>query len=112
VAGGSGAARCALHRHLAVARLSANGRPTRLDNRCLARDLLKLSHQFRCAKVIVSRNAIDIFDRALTISGGSGYLAADPLSRMCRDVRAGPFVQPYSPVDAYEHNGRIALGAT
>jgi len=62
------------------------------------------------AKMIVTRNVIDVVDRAMTLSGGSGYMAASPLARMYRDVRAAPFMQPFSPLEIFEFVGRVSLG--
>jgi alkylation response protein AidB-like acyl-CoA dehydrogenase len=73
-------------------------------------DAHELMRDFQCTKWVANRKAIDVVDRALTLSGGTGYFNSSPLSRYYRDVRAGPFMQAYSPNEAREYIGRNALG--
>ncbi len=65
---------------------------------------------YQSAKWVVNRNAIDIVSRAMDLSGGGGFMARNPLSRLYRDVRAGRFMQPLSPIDAHDYVGSVLLG--
>jgi len=70
----------------------------------------QLMKEFQCAKTFVNKRAIEIVDTAMTLSGGSGYVASSLLARLYRDVRSGPFMQPFSPNEAFEYIGKVALG--
>ena len=65
---------------------------------------------YQAAKWVVNRGAIDIVSKAMDLFGGAGFMNSQPLSRLYRDVRAGPFMQPYSPTEAPAYVGQVALG--
>ena len=77
-----------------------------------ADDMALLMRNVQCANMLVKRNAIAVVDRALTVSGGSGYMSKSPLSRLYRDVRAGPFMQPFGEYEIAEYLGKSTLGIT
>jgi alkylation response protein AidB-like acyl-CoA dehydrogenase len=65
---------------------------------------------FQCAKMMVNQLALAIVNDCLTVVGGASYSAANPLSRLYRDVRAGWFMQPYTFVDGVDYLSAQALG--
>ena len=71
----------------------------------------ELMKDYQSAKWVVNRNAIEIVSQAMDLFGGGGFMAGNPLARLYRDVRAGPFMQPYSPIDAREYMGKVLLRA-
>jgi alkylation response protein AidB-like acyl-CoA dehydrogenase len=62
------------------------------------------------AKAFVNAAAVRILDRALAMSGGAGYLSANPLSRLYRDARAGAFMHPLGVHVGTEYLGAHTLG--
>ena len=69
-----------------------------------------IMQDYQSAKWTVNRGAIDIVSQAMDLTGGGAFMSSHPLSRLYRDVRAGPFMQPYSPSEAREYVGKVALG--
>ena len=65
---------------------------------------------YQCAKWVVNQNAIRIVSQAMDVCGGGAFMSRHELSRLYRDVRAGPFMQPFSPTEARAYVGQIALG--
>jgi alkylation response protein AidB-like acyl-CoA dehydrogenase len=70
----------------------------------------ELMKDYQCAKWVVNQGAIDIVSHAMDLVGGAGFDNAHPLARLYRDVRAGPFMQPYSRPEARGYVGKVALG--
>jgi alkylation response protein AidB-like acyl-CoA dehydrogenase len=64
------------------------------------------------AKAFVTEAAVRIADRALSVSGGAGYMNGSPLARACRDVRAAAFMNPLGANRAYEFLTDLALGGS
>ena len=65
---------------------------------------------FQAAKLAINRLAAGVVDRALSLAGGTGYTASHPLARLTRDVRAGQFMQPFSPHESLGFLGAVAAG--
>lgn len=70
----------------------------------------QLMKDYQLAKWVVNQGAIDIVSRAMDLVGGAGFMNSHPLARLYRDVRAGPFMQPYAPVELRDYVGQVALG--
>ena len=75
-----------------------------------AQEVVRLFAEAQAAKVFIGEAAVRIVDRALSLSGGAGYLNGNPLARAYRDVRAGAFMHPLGANRAYELLGQLALG--
>jgi alkylation response protein AidB-like acyl-CoA dehydrogenase len=70
----------------------------------------ELMQSYQAAKWVVNRGAIAVVDKALDLAGGGGYMSGNTLSRLYRDVRAGPFMQPHAAADIRTYVGQVALG--
>jgi alkylation response protein AidB-like acyl-CoA dehydrogenase len=69
-----------------------------------------LMNDYQVAKWTVNRGAIGVVSKAMDLLGGSGYTNAAPLARLYRDVRAGPFMQPFGVAELREYVGQVTLG--
>lgn len=83
--------------------LARSAPPTLEDGHAIMRD-------YQCAKWTVNQNAISIVSKAMDIVGGSAFTSQNELSRLYRDVRAGPFMQPFSPTELHSYIGQVAAG--
>jgi alkylation response protein AidB-like acyl-CoA dehydrogenase len=73
-------------------------------------DAHHLMNDYQAAKWTVNRGAIGVVSKAMDLLSGSGYTNAHVLARLYRDVRAGPFMQPYGATELREYVGKITLG--
>jgi alkylation response protein AidB-like acyl-CoA dehydrogenase len=64
----------------------------------------------QAAKTFVTGVAQRVVDRAMTLSGGSGYRFGHDLARAYRDVRAGAFMHPLGANRAHDLIARVSLG--
>jgi alkylation response protein AidB-like acyl-CoA dehydrogenase len=64
----------------------------------------------QAAKAFLNAAAVRVVDRALALTGGPGYLAAHPLAKAWRDVRAGGFMHPLGANRTGTLLARTALG--
>jgi alkylation response protein AidB-like acyl-CoA dehydrogenase len=71
---------------------------------------IEVFSEVQAAKTFVNEAATRVVDRALTLSGGAGYMNGHPLARAYRDVRAGGFMHPLGANRAYELVAQVALG--
>jgi alkylation response protein AidB-like acyl-CoA dehydrogenase len=78
-----------------------------------AAQIQAVTAEIQASKAFVNQAAVRVVDRALALSGGSGYRAADPLAKAWRDVRAGAFMHPMGAnrVGTYLAANALGLGA-
>jgi alkylation response protein AidB-like acyl-CoA dehydrogenase len=84
-----------------------------LDDYYAAADSGSLRDTFQevqAAKAYLNQASVRIVDRALTMSGGAGFMNKHPLARLYRDARAGGFMHPVASNMSTEFIGRLALG--
>ena len=70
-------------------------------------DAHRLMLDYQVAKWTVNRGAIAIVSKAMDLLGGSGYTNSHVLARLYRDVRAGPFMQPFGSTELREYVGMV-----
>src|SRR5215218_7592529 len=75
-----------------------------------AEELAALFAEAQAAKAFVGEAAARTVERALALSGGTGYRGGSPLARAYRDVKAGSFMHPLGANRAYDYLAQVALG--
>jgi alkylation response protein AidB-like acyl-CoA dehydrogenase len=75
-----------------------------------AEELGALFAEAQAAKAFVNEATARIVERALALSGGSGYVNGSPLARAYRDVKAAIFMHPLGANRAYDYLAGVALG--
>jgi L-evernosamine nitrososynthase len=73
-------------------------------------DIVALFTEAQIAKAFLNEAASRVADRALSLSGGAGYLNGSPLAQATRDVRAGAFMHPLGANRAYGLIASVARG--
>jgi alkylation response protein AidB-like acyl-CoA dehydrogenase len=73
-------------------------------------DLCALFAESQAAKAFVNEASARVVDRALSLSGGAGYVNGSPLARAYRDVKAASFMHPLGANRAYDYLSNVALG--
>ena len=73
-------------------------------------DAHHLMLDYQAAKWTVNRGAIGIVSKAMDLLGGSGYTNSHVLARLYRDVRAGPFMQPFGVTELRRYVGQVTMG--
>jgi alkylation response protein AidB-like acyl-CoA dehydrogenase len=95
---------------LFAARASLERLTRRIEEEATPEGVASLATEVQSMKWIVEHAAIRVVNRAMTMSGGAGFMSGHPLSRLYRDVRAGPFMQPYGEYEVMEFIGKKTLG--
>jgi alkylation response protein AidB-like acyl-CoA dehydrogenase len=65
---------------------------------------------FQAAKVAIHRTTIRTVDLAMDLAGGGAYVIGHPVGQRYRDVRAGPYMEPFSPHEALGYVGAVLTG--
>jgi alkylation response protein AidB-like acyl-CoA dehydrogenase len=65
---------------------------------------------FQAAKVGIHQTTIRTVDLAMDLAGGGAYVAGHPVGQRYRDLRAGPYMEPFSRHEALGYIGAVLTG--